>query len=171
MLYEAQLWNLSPCFETLIPHDSCNDASIGRLSSSCLRSLCHYSAFLVCACVSVCVCLWLSLCEHVCELIHTCTFVAHPQCQHPNHNYNVISRVWQCPCCCFTSTSFSLPWIPNAVTLSVDICTALFQAHMFNICALCSMEEMVGLGVGGGWAEMVVEEMVVERGVWQKKTS
>lgn len=29
----------------LIPHDSCDDASIGSLSSFCLRSQCHYFAF------------------------------------------------------------------------------------------------------------------------------
>lgn len=98
-------------------------------------------------CVPVCEWVCVSMC--VSAYIHTCTFVAHPQCQHPNHNYNVISRVWQCPCCCFTSTSFSLPWIPNAVMLSLEICTAFSQAHMFNVCVFCTRKERVGLGVGG----------------------
>lgn len=107
----------------------------------------------------VCVCDWVCVSMCVSARIHTCTFVAHPQCQHPNHNYNVISRTWQCPGCCFTSTSFSLSWIPNAVTLSAEICTALFQTHMFNIFASCSFKEKVGLGVGrrNGWAVIVVE--------------
>lgn len=37
--------------------------------------------------------------------------------------------------------------------LSSEICTALSQTHMFNVCAMCTMKERVGLGVGGrkGW--------------------
>lgn len=40
--------------------------------------------------------------------------------------------------------------------LSSEICTALSQTHMFNVCAMCTMKERVGLGVGGrkGWGGM-----------------
>lgn len=66
-----------------------------------------------------------------CVRLRVCTSVpsAFSRCPHPNHNYNVISRVRQRPCCCFTFSSSSLLWISNALMLSTESCTALSQIH------------------------------------------
>lgn len=89
------------------------------------KSMCHYCTFCaVCVpkFVSVCVCVhtFLSICSSPSVL---------SQCLHPNHNYNVISRVRQCPHCCFTFSSSSLLWISNALMLSSESCTALSPTH------------------------------------------
>lgn len=89
------------------------------------KSVCHYCTFCaVCVpkFVSVCVCVhtFLSICSSPSVL---------SQCLHPNHNYNVISRVRQCPHCCFTFSSSSLLWISNALMLSSESCTALSPTH------------------------------------------
>lgn len=87
----------------------------------------------------VCVCVYIFLFYFFC--ICTSPFVL-SQCQHPNHNYNVISRVRQCPRCCFTFSSSSLLWISNALMLGSESCTALSQAHT-HVC--------VCVYFGGGW--------------------
>lgn len=57
-----------------------------------------------------------------------------PQIVHPNHNYNVISRVRQCPRCCFPLSFSPLLWISNAVTLSSKSCTARSQTGVWHVC-------------------------------------
>lgn len=88
-------------------------------SFKCLhaRSVCHYCTFAL----HVCVHTFLHICSAASVL---------PQCLLPNHNYNVISRVRQCPCCCFSFSSSSLLWISNALMLSSESCTALSQTHI-----------------------------------------
>lgn len=82
-----------------------------------------------CACVSVC---------GPCVCIHflpvCCAPSMLPQIPHPNHNYNVISRVRQCPRCCFTLSSSPLLWISNAVTLRSKSCTARSQIGVWRVC-------------------------------------
>lgn len=57
-----------------------------------------------------------------------------PQIPHPNHNYNVISRIRQCPRCCFTLSFSPILWISNAVTLSSKSCTARSQTGVWHVC-------------------------------------
>lgn len=85
----------------------------------------------------------------VCVCKHFCTVCSPPlelsQCLHPNHNYNVISRVRQYPCCCFTFSSSSLLWISNALTLSSESCPALSQTHT-----------RMDVWGGDGWVHLIV---------------
>lgn len=84
---------------------------------------------------TVCLCVFLPTTPElfVCARLHFCTACSPPlvlsQCLHPNHNYNVISRVRQCPCCCFTFSSSFLLWISNALMLRSESCTAPSQTH------------------------------------------
>lgn len=98
------------------------------LKCLCPGSACNYCAF---ACVRV---------LRVHTFLHICSAPwVLPQSLHPNHNYNVISRVRQCPCCCFTFSSSSLLWISNALTLSSESCTALSRTHSMFLC-LCVLK-------------------------------
>lgn len=91
--------------------------------TSTKRSMCHDCTFSVCVGVYVCVGVWgPCLCIHFLPIC--CAPSMLPQILHPNHNYNVISRIRQCPCCCFTLSFSPLLWISNAVTLSSKSCTS-----------------------------------------------
>lgn len=94
-LSTAEAWNVGCTALHLIPYYSSDGAAAGRLK----KEVCAMAAPFPCVCVSgACVCIhFLPIC---------CTPSMLPQILHPNHNYNVISCIRQCPCCCFT-LSFS----------------------------------------------------------------
>lgn len=77
----------------------------------------HYFSFVLCIGVSVSV--------HFCVVCSSPLVLSH--CLHSNHNYNVISRIRQCPRCCFTFSKAPLLWISNTLMLSPESCTAPSQ--------------------------------------------
>lgn len=128
------------------------------LTSICPWSMCSYCTFeCMSSCVFVCVYAYIFL--HIWS-----TPSVLPQCLHPNHNYNVISRVRQRPCCCFTSSSSSLLWISNALMLSSKSCTVRSQTHVPYVCV-----SMCFVVVGGGGGGVVQFNITFLFCLWQKK--
>lgn len=123
-LSTAAAWNVGCTAMHLIPYYSSDGTATGRLKKGvCVMTV----LFRVCVCVcGPCVCIhFLPICCAPSMLL---------QILHPNHNYNVISRIRQCPCCCFTLSFSPLLWISNAVTLSSKSCTARSQTGVWRVC-------------------------------------
>lgn len=125
----AAAWNVGRAAPHLIPYYPSDGAAAGRLRM-------HKGAMTaprVWGCVGTCarVC-GPCVCIHFLPVCFAPSTL--PQIPHPNHNYNVISRVRQCPRCCFTLSFSPLLWISNAVTLSSKSCTARSQTGVWHVC-------------------------------------
>lgn len=125
----AAAWNVGRAAPHLIPYYPSDGAATGclRVHKGAMTAPHVWGCVGTCACVcGPCVCIhFLPVCFAPSTL---------PQIPHPNHNYNVISRVRQCPRCCFTLSFSPLLWISNAVTLSSKSCTARSQTGVWHVC-------------------------------------
>lgn len=85
----------------------------------------------------VCVC---GPCVCIHFLLICCAPSMLPKILHPNHNYNVISRIRQCPCCCFTLSFYEYQMLSRWAQKAAQL--ALRQA--------CGLFVFIGLGGVGG---------------------